>query len=279
MLHFLAFRFDLCVPSICQREDIQRVANFIATKLDFRARVLRCEVVSDSFISLTSIQILAVLGFFAAIGVVSAATTAVLFWKTVRGNKPIPTLIKLISLPRAWNEFCGLECFQRRPKLASLYGFRYIIIIWMIITEVINVINFQFLRDMLPMKDIVLHRGAHWLTNSSLQYSSLIFVSGFIMGYYNEGKGMWKAIKFFIRKVFRIVPIVVVATGIMILLPLLDHSAFKGPVWGDYITNKTETCQTAWWRNIFMIQNFFHPQNTVSNLYFAFESSDNFPFL
>ena len=262
----MAFRFDLCVPSICQREDIQRVANFIASKLDFRARVLRCEVLSDSFVELSPIQILAILGFLCSIGLVSAATTTVLFWKALRGNRPIPTLVKLISLPRAWNEFCGIEYYQRRPKIASLYGLRSLIIKWMIIVEIINVINFQFLRDMLPMKDLVLHQSSHWITNSSLQYSSLIFLSGFTLAYYNEGKGMWKAIKFLIRKAFRIVPIVVVGTGIMLLLPLLDHSAFKGPVWGDYITNKTQTCQTVWWRNFFMIQNFFHPQNTVSNI-------------
>lgn len=27
-LHFVAFRIDLCLPSICTRDDIQRVANF-----------------------------------------------------------------------------------------------------------------------------------------------------------------------------------------------------------------------------------------------------------
>jgi len=260
-LHFVAIRFDLCVPSICQREDLQRVANFIASKLDFRARVVRCEVRSDSFIDMTPIQVFALLSFVGVVGLVSTATTVVVLWPYVKRGSP-PTLAKLLSINRAWNEFTGIELYMKKPKLASLYGLRYMIIMWIMFTEIVNVVGFPYLREMLPLKDLAISRGAHVITNSSLQYSSFIFVSAFIFGYFTEGKGLWACIKYLIKKYFRIAPVVSVGTGMMVLLPLLDHRFLKGPVWGDILNNRTATCQTTWWRNVFFIQNFFHPSDT-----------------
>ena len=265
-LHFISLRFDLCVPSLCSREDIQRVANFIASKLDIRARVSRCEVTSDSFVEIKPIQVLAGIGFLGVIALVSTATAIVLLGPyVVKRGKSVPTVFKLLSLTRSWNEIKGVDSYQQSHKLPSLYGLRYIILIWMFMVETLDVINFGFLRDMLPLKDIALSQAAQFITNSSLRYSSYIFISAFLMAYNNEGKGSWKAIKFVVRKVFRIAPAVAVGTGVMLLLPMMDTNVIKGPVWGDILANRTEVCKANWWRNVFFIQNFFPPQDTVSN--------------
>ena len=55
----------------------------------------------------------------------------------------------------------------------------------------------------MTIKDMALKQGLQFLTNSSLQYSSLIFLSAFCLGYYNEGKGFFKALKHMIKKYFR----------------------------------------------------------------------------
>ena len=264
-LHFVSPRFDLCVPSLCSREDIQRVANFIASKLDIRARVSRCEVTSDSFVEVKPIQVFAALGLLGSIALVSAATSIVLLGSWMRKERSVPTILKLLSLTRAWKEMTGVQSYQKSHKLPSLYGLRYVILIWMFMVETLDVINFGFLRDMLPLKEIVLSQAAQFITNSSLRYSSFIFISAFLMAYYNEGKGSWKAIKFFVRKVFRIAPAVAVGTAFMLLIPFMDTNVLKGPVWADIMADRTEVCKTNWWRNVFFIQNFYPPQETVGD--------------
>lgn len=264
-LHFVSMRFDLCVPSLCTREDIQRVANFIASKLDIRAKVSRCEVTSDSFVEVEPIQVLAGLGLMGMIGLVSMATAVTILAPILsRRNRSAPTIIKLLSLTRAWKEMNGVESYHKSHKLPSLYGLRYIILIWMFTVETLDVIHFGFFRDLLPLKDIALSRGAQFVTNSSLRFSSFIFISAFLMAYYNEGKGSWKAIKFLVRKIFRMAPAIAVGTAFMLLIPMMDTNILKGPTWADIMKNRTDSCKVNWWKNVFFLQNFSPYEETVS---------------
>ncbi|KAI1303195.1 Nose resistant to fluoxetine protein 6 [Halotydeus destructor] len=258
-LHFVSFRLDLCLPSICSREDIQRVANFLASLLDFRARVTRCEIQSDNFVAVSTTQAITLVMFIGFIFLVITATAASIALPLLRKRKSVPSIINSLCLGNSWNEICGLDMYQKKPKLGSLYGLRFQIIFWIILVHTCTMINYQFFREMQTIKDFALKRFAQILTNSSLQYSCLIFLSAFSLGYYNEGKGFWKAFKTIFRKYFRIVPVVMVGVAIMILLPLLDTGLLKGPVWKDIIDNRTLTCQQTWYRNIFFIQNFWHP--------------------
>lgn len=269
-LHFISLRFDLCVPSLCSREDIQRVANFIGGKLDIRTRVSRCEVTSDTFVETKPIQVIAGLGLLGTVMLVSFATSIVIIGPWIRKGRSVPTIFKLLSLTRSIQELKGVESYRSDSmsnsctKVPSLYGLRYIILTWMFMVATLDVIHFGFLRDMLPLKDIVLSQAAQFITNSSLQYSSFIFISAFLMAYYNEGKGSWKAIKFLIRKVFRMAPAMAAGTAFMLIIPFMDTNVIKGPVWADIMLNRTEVCKQNWWMNIFFIQNFYSPQDTVS---------------
>lgn len=260
-MHLVPLRFDLCVPSLCTREDLQRVSSFLGSKLDLKVKVSRCEVYSDSFIPLSPIQVLALLGFLGAIGLVSLCTTLMVLLPIVRKGHGVPLLVRCLSLQSAWKEWTGLESYNKKPRIATLYGLRWILLMWIILSETINLINYNFFRDVLRLKDIIISQGAQVITNSSLQYSSLIFLSAFIFGYTNDGKGAWKGAKFVVKKYFRIIPVVISGVGIMMLLPLLDTPWIKGPTWADYVTNRTDTCQYYWYRSIFFLQNFYHPAN------------------
>lgn len=58
---------------------------------------------------------------------------------------------------------------------------------------------------MQTIKDVALERWLQFLTNSSLQYDSLIFLSAFSLAYFNNGKGTWAAVKYVVRKYVRYV--------------------------------------------------------------------------
>lgn len=260
-MHLAPLRFDLCVPSLCTREDLQRVSSFLGSKIDLKVKVSRCEVYSDTFIPLSPIQVLALLGFLGAIGLVSFCTTLMILLPIVRKGHGVPLLVRCLSLQNSWKEWTGLDSYNKKPRIATLYGLRWVLMMWIIMSETINVINYNFFRDVLRLKDVIISQGAQFITNSSLQYSSLIFLSAFIFGYTNDNKGSWKGAKFVVKKYFRIIPVVIAGIGIMMLLPLLDTPWVKGPTWADYVTNRTDTCQYYWYRSIFFLQNFYHPAN------------------
>ncbi|RWS24366.1 Nose resistant to fluoxetine protein 6-like protein [Leptotrombidium deliense] len=126
--------------------------------------------------------------------------------------------------------------------------------------------------DLWPMKDVALSTGAQLMTKSALQFESLIIITGFCMGYYNEGNGAWKAFKLVVHiktdinanlkqiiKCHRIMPIVMVATGMLILLPLTKNIIQAGPVWTDYVAQPSEACQKYGYLNLFFVQNFSPP--------------------
>lgn len=260
-MHLAPLRFDLCVPSLCTREDLQRVSSFLGSKLDLKVKVSRCEVYSDSFTLPSTIQILAILAFMGAIGLISLCTTLMIFLPIVRKGHGTPLLVRCLSIQSSWKEWTGLESYEKRPRIATLYGLRWILLMWIIFTETINVINYNFFRDVLRLKDVIISQGAQIITNSSLQYSSLIFLSAFIFGYTNDNKGAWKGAKFVVKKYFRIMPVILAGIGIMMLLPMIQTPWIQGPTWADYVTNRTETCQSYWYRSLFFLQNFYHPTN------------------
>lgn len=119
----------------------------VAKVVDFRARVTRCEVESDSFVEVGVIQILTILSFFGFLGLVISASVIYYLYPLVRKGKRPPALVKYMSLTRGWQEMCGLDFYQKKPKLAVLYGLRYIVMMWIILVHTIAVINYQFIRE------------------------------------------------------------------------------------------------------------------------------------
>lgn len=116
---------------------------------------------------------------------------------------------------------------------------------------------------MLPIKDIALSWPVQIITKGSLQYDSLIFISAFCMCYFNDGKGLWKAITYVIRKYFRLMPIIMICSGIMIMVPLLP---LDSPTWQDFIVKPANACEQNVFLNLLFIQNFKHPNEAVSKL-------------
>lgn len=121
----------------------------MAKLVDFRARVTRCEIQSDSFVTLGVMQTVSLILMLGAIVLVISATVIVKLYPRMRmisKGRDAPGILKYLSIGRSWDEMCGLDSYQRKPKLPTLYGLRYMIMVWIIIVHTIAALNYQFIR-------------------------------------------------------------------------------------------------------------------------------------
>lgn len=292
--NFVNIRMDLCVPSLCSREDIQKMINFIAKDIDLKVRVLRCEMESphnsfaptiesgqqefamenspmaSTLVTPTISNLHSRLGWilvpFTAITLVLLATA--ISMAVGDGKAKVSKLnhtIRSLSLKRSVSSHFSVDYDQLADdKPLSLYGIRFILIVWVILVDSAVNLKFEYLRELLMLKDLIFWWPLQIVINSTLQFDSIILLTAFTMGYkncLNNGVTNAKAItKFVLDKYIRLMPSIMVMVALTILLPLV----YKGPVWSDYVTKQSAVCQSTGWLNTVFLQNYLPYKEIVS---------------
>lgn len=309
--NFVNIRFDLCAPSLCSREDLQKAINYMTRGLDLKTRVARCEMEAPSGAGLASLtsaaqvesgpgELVEALAATAPDARPPSSANSLLDWRPFHqlGWALVPMaallLVLLASLlswalgarPRGAEEKRGrlrqaLESVSLKRSLAglldvdyeqladdkplALYGLRFLLVLWVLLVESAVNLKFEFLRELMTLKDLIFWWPLQIIINSSLQYDSLILLTAFTMAYkncLNEGANNARALKrFVLDKFVRLMPSVMLMVAVAILLPL----AHRGPVWNDYVAKQSAVCQSTGWLNLFFLQNYLSYDQIVSN--------------
>lgn len=257
--NFVNLRADLCVPSLCSRDDIQRVADFIGAKLDMRARVLRCDTMAnqtDSRLDRSQLAWLIVLGLALA-SVLVSTMIALAFGPP---NNPhhrksrLYSLLSSMSISRSYGHMrdVQLERVQSQKPL-FLYSLRLIVLLWVFLVALVGQLNFQFLREMLTMRQTIMLWPMQLIVNSSLAYDALILLTAFTYSYQNISSNMRDLIKYNVSKYSRLAPSVMLLVALTCLTPLLY--ANKSPVWRDFTDKPAEVCKQNGIFNLLFVQN------------------------
>lgn len=262
--NFVHIRADLCVPSLCSRDDIQRVADFLAKKADLRARVARCqsEPIGGSK-RLDSHQIgwlLIIAGF---LSLVVFSTLA--HWSMVRSSNQeggfegvnshrLTSLLCSMSIANSWSHMKSVHLERvNNKKPIFLYAIKLAILLWILLVGLISQIEFQFMREMLPLRDMIMSLPMQFLVNSSLQFDTLILIAAFIYSYENINSNFIDLLKYNVAKYWRLMPSIMLLTALTIITPLLYQS--KSPIWDDFVDGPAEACKSNGYLNLFFIQN------------------------
>lgn len=181
--------------------------NFLSTvskTIDFRGRVSRCETDPEEPISLNFSQLIAVASLVVLILLFAGSTclSTILLYCKFKG-----TLVKLaynLSWQHSYRELEHFASYQQSHlKAPVLYGIRYILLFWIMLVHTATIVNFQFLRDMLPFKDLALSQPAQFVTKSSIQFDAIILLTAFTMGFVLEGNSLMKVTRYFFKKYLR----------------------------------------------------------------------------
>lgn len=285
---FVDIRLDLCVPSTCTKADIQRVAELLSKKLEFRAKVLRCDIEArDSSGSISSlvmndelVQYWILLPVFLL--VVGFLATVLVMVKRLDGNSvgfnlllysvsTFGALDYLLSAPKStWDEQIGKQCDQQTSgckkayfaKPLPLYGLRNVFVIWFIIVQMTVQLKYQYLRESLILRDMLLN---YWpfqiIINTSMIFESFILITAFTYGYCNLESTIKESFIYILRKYLRMVPPIVTLIAVTILTPSLG---IVSPIWKNFVDEQAATCKSTGYLNLFFLQNFISYDNIVS---------------
>lgn len=298
--NFVNIRMDVCVPSLCSREDIQKAIAFMLRGIDLKARVLRCEMdspdgsygsaveSSTSHISprpptatkasaskaetrASLVAKLSQLGWLlvpiVCVCIVLIATALSMTPLTgkrsgslVRKPGKLAHTIHSLSLKRSVSSHLNVDYEQLADdKPLALYGLRFVIVMWIVVVESAVNLKFEYLRELLMLKDLIFWWPMQFIINSSLQFDSIILLTAFTMAYKNcindtlLNQNTKSAItRFVLDKYMRLMPSIMVMVALVVMLPLL----YSGPVWNDYVVRQSNVCHTSGWLNMLFLQNY-----------------------
>lgn len=165
--------------------------------------------------------------------------------------------INSLSLKRSVSSHLNVDYDQLADdKPLALYGIRFVLVLWVILVESAVNLKFEFLRELLMLKNLIFWWPMQLVINSSLQFDSFILLTAFTMAYKNvlndSVRGIKNITRFVVDKYIRLMPSIMVMVAIVILMPLV----YSGPVWNDYVSKQSAVCQTAGWLNAAFIQNY-----------------------
>lgn len=257
--NFVQVRADLCVPSLCARDDIQRVADFLVGKLDFRARVQRCDVqpheesgtspIDTSHWLWSMIFVILLL-----LVLVSTLTSMVLRMKKRTDKTKTKSLFTSMSVYRSLSHMRNVQLDRiNDSKPVVLYALRLFILVWIFLVSLTSQLNFQFLRELLGLRDLIMTWPLQILVNSTLQFDALILLTAFTYSYQNINSNLTDLIKYNLSKYSRLMPSIMLMVALTIITPLLYP--WRSPVWHDFVQEPARVCKSSGFINLFFLQN------------------------
>lgn len=256
--NFVNVRADLCVPSLCSRDDLQRVADFLANKADMRARVLRCEVEpqhASEYVEDT--HLLWAMLFVIVFLLVLLSTAGTCFYasrKSASGKSRAQSLLTSMSLYRSLAHIKHVHMDSiNDSKPVFLYALRLLVVLWVMLVSLVQMLEFQFLRELLSLRALIMHWPMQLLVNSSLQYDALILLTAFTYSYTNINSNLRDLVKYNLAKYSRLMPSIMVLVALMVITPLLY--AYQAPAWRDFVDGPAQVCKSNGLINLTFLQN------------------------
>lgn len=274
--HFVNIRADLCVPSLCSRDDIQRVADFLVSKLEMRARVQRCEIqpydpadqenggsgqsFGGSTIETSHLLWSMILFILMLLVLISTLTSMVFRMRKRTSKSKTKSIFTSMSVYRSLSHMRDVQLDRiNDSKPVVLYALRTLIIMWIFLVSLTSQLNFQYLRELLSLRDLIMQWPMQLLVNSSLQYDALILLTAFTYAYQNINSNFADLIKYNVSKYTRLMPSIMLLVAITIITPLLYP--WKSPIWHDFVDEPAQVCKSSGFINLFFLQNLIGSQH------------------
>ncbi|XP_076352170.1 nose resistant to fluoxetine protein 6-like [Tachypleus tridentatus] len=256
--YFLSFRFGVCVPSTCGRQDIENIANAAAKYVGFVASVPRCEVKEATSFSNGQIAVIAVLSGFVAL--MTTGTVIELFylkWK----DQPIEKQGLAAQLVCSFSVYSNLQNLFNTSSavdnLRALHGLKVISINWIVLCHTYLFVNFHVFRNLKRSTVFPTEFGFQAISNGFVSVDTFFFVSGFLVVYttlksVKEVNGRFSIPVFLMHRYIRLAPTLLMVSAIVIIIPLLG----SGPLWNETLEFEVEGCKNWWWSNAIFLNNF-----------------------
>ncbi|CAL1293051.1 unnamed protein product [Larinioides sclopetarius] len=262
-----AFRFGVCIPSMCDAEDLSSITTTIARQVGFPLKVLHCQEKTKIefrteqaiiIIVLSSIVLTVLLGtalelYFDKFGInslskvqrvlqnvsqsISVISSTKRLMDVSKDNHPMPTMRGLLLITIVFNVLGHTYLMYNH-----LYFFKY--------SSVIN--YYEYMQQF----------SFSLIANGSNGVENYFFIAGFLITFIRWGNSInvpkMHLPKLLFKPYIRMTFFQLLAIALFLLLPLFGN----GPFWGDFVGPYLKSCRDRWWLNLFYIQNYWQSDDT-----------------
>lgn len=223
-----------------------------------RARVLRCETepaegqwsaVDQSHLIWSVIFI-----FIVLLVLVSTLTNLVLDMREDTMKGKTHSLLTSMSLYKSIGHVKNIHLDRiNDSKPTYLYALRILLILWIFLVSLTSQLDFQYLRELLSLRSVIMKLPMQFIVNSSLQFDAIILLTAFTYSYQNINSNLKDLVKYNIGKYSRLMPSIMLFVAVTIITPLLYPD--RSPVWHDFVDRPAQICKSNGYLNLFFLQN------------------------
>lgn len=236
---------------------MQKQTKTVGSKVDMRARVQRCDVEpqeGQSMIDESHLIWSVILLVLLLLVVVSTLTSMVFKMKQRTSKSRAKLLLTSMSIYRSLSHIRNVQMDRiNDSKPVFLYAIRLMIILWILLVGLISQLDFQYLRELLSLRDTVMLWPMQLIVNSSLQFDALILLTAFTYSYQNINANLTDLVKYNIGKYSRLMPSIMLLVALTIITPLLYQNS--SPVWHDFVDQPAHVCKSNGLINLLFLQN------------------------
>lgn len=222
-----------------------------------RARVLRCDVEpmeGESSLDETHLVWSAIFLVLLLLVIISTLTGMVYELQDRSCKSKTQSLITSMSVYRSLSHIKNVQLDRiNDSKPVFLYALRLLIVLWIFLVSLTSQLNFQYLREMLHLRDVIMMWPMQLIVNSSLQFDALILLTAFTYSYQNINSNLKDLVKYNLGKYSRLMPSIMLLVALTIVTPLLYQN--KSPVWHDFVDQPAQVCKSNGLINLFFLQN------------------------
>lgn len=223
-----------------------------------RAKLLRCDVEpmeGDSLIEQSHLLWSLIFVVILLLVAISSLTSVILKFKHCSMKGKRHSLFTSMALGRSFSYMKNIQIDRiNNSKPVFLYALRLLIVLWILLVNLTSQLDFQYLRELLSLRSLIMTWPMQLIVNSSLQYDALILLTAFTYSYQNINSNLKDLVKYNISKYSRLMPSIMFFVALTIITPLLYQN--RSPVWHDFVDQPARVCKSNGFINLFFLQNF-----------------------
>ncbi|KAG9509801.1 hypothetical protein GZH46_01670, partial [Fragariocoptes setiger] len=144
-------------------------------------------------------------------------------------------------------------------KPMPLYGVRAALVLWCCLVTSTVQLNYQYLRELLPLRSLIMQWPMQLIINSTMQFESLISLCAFTFAYVStsEASSVKQLCRYALDKFVRLAPSIMVLVALTIVTPALQPVVIHGgPLWADHVQEPARVCAANGIVNLMFLQNY-----------------------
>ncbi|CAL1293443.1 unnamed protein product [Larinioides sclopetarius] len=256
-LHVTSAKIAICTPSLCTREDINKLTQIIPEKLglDWKFEVGHCETQEALHLTRSQLIVMCLMGFLVFAVLLGTAVDVLCSTDDTDYTTLKSTLIqavKAFSFPANARKLSEYTC--PNEPLSFAYGLIFIVFYWVSISNTFMYVNYDVTSNILEAFKVAQAMFYEIVLNRILPLQVLFFISGLMTAYRwlkspEQNLNVWK---FLLKRYLRFTPAYAFVIAIMIITPTWG----SGPSWYTHLTPVYNNCKDRWWYNLLYINNY-----------------------